>query len=526
MSWRLGFLVAFVFSLGIDAHAAPRQVSVEGGKVAGVPARDASITVFKGIPYAAPPVGDLRWRAPQPVVPWHGVRQANTFGHSCVQPIVGERKPWTYEFMTHNEVSEDCLYLNVWTPAASASERLPVYVYIYGGANREGSGAVPVYDGEGLARKGIVFVTVNYRLGVFGFLTHPELTRESERHVSGNYAILDLVAALKWVKANIAAFGGDPAKVTIGGQSAGASNTHALTASPLARGLFRGAIAQSGSSVATLTGTAMRTLEEQERLGVEFAQRAGATSLAELRKLPWKDLLATQQQTESSIRLGTVVDGYVLPARIGEIFARGEQNDVPTITGCNMHENGASPNPETTVDEFRKAASRYDDLAGEFLALYPAASDEQARAAQNESAWDAARTSMYLWAVTRGKTAKTRAFTYFWDHTLPGPDAGKYGAFHSSEVPYVMNALGMSDRPFTADDHRIADMLSSYWANFVATGDPNGKGLAHWPAVGEQPGTTMRLGDRVGAVPVAGSKARHEFFEKFLSRPRPARPPG
>ena len=441
-----------------------QPVRVTGGLVSGVSGRDPSVTVFKGLPFAAPPVGDLRWRAPKPVVAWQGVRKADTFGSSCVQSIADERKPWTYEFMTHTDVSEDCLFLNVWTAAKSPTEKRPVYVYIHGGANTEGSGAVPVYDGEGLARKGIVVVTVNYRLGVLGFFTHSELTKESEAHASGNYALLDLIAALRWVQESIAAFGGDPANVTVGGQSAGASNTHSLTASPLAKGLFHRAIAESGSTVAAGTGT--RTLSEQEQLGVKFAEAKGARSLADLRGLSWKDLSAPVAAPGSAngpapnFRFGVVVDGYVLPASVADVFASGKQNDVPTLTGANKHEGGATPHPEITADAFQKQArQRFGDLADEFLALYPAATDEQARVSQNESSWDQARVSMYLWATNRARTARTKAFTYFWDHPLPGPDVEKYGAFHTSEVPYVMNALAMSNRPFTDDDRRIADTL-------------------------------------------------------------------
>ena len=504
-----------------------KPVRVTGGLVSGVSGRDPSVTVFKGLPFAAPPVGDLRWRAPKPVVAWQGVRKADTFGSSCMQSIADERKPWTYEFMTHTDVSEDCLFLNVWTAAKSPTEKRPVYVYIHGGANTEGSGAVPVYDGEGLARKGIVVVTVNYRLGVLGFFTHPELTKESEAHASGNYALLDLIAALRWVQESIGAFGGDAANVTVGGQSAGASNTHSLTASPLAKGLFHRAIAESGSTVAAGTGT--RTLSEQEQLGVKFAEAKGARSLADLRGLSWKDLSAPVAASGSAngpapgFRFGVVVDGYVLPASVADVFASGKQNDVPTLTGANKHEGGATPHPEITADAFQKQArQRFGDLADEFLALYPSATDEQARLVQNESSWDQARVSMYLWAMNRARTAKTKAFTYFWDHALPGPDVEKYGAFHTSEVPYVMNALAMSNRPFTDQDRRIADTLSSYWANFIKTGDPNGPGLPPWPAVTKAPPMTMEIGDKNAAIPVAGMPNRLAFFEKFFGRQRPA----
>ncbi len=488
----------------------------------GTPGKDTSIAVFKGIPFAAPPVGELRWRAPQKVAPWQGVRQAGQFGNSCIQNIVAERKPWTYEFMTHTDVSEDCLFLNVWTGAQSAGEKRPVYVFIHGGGNTEGSGAVPVYDGEGLAKKGIVVVTVNYRLGIFGFFTHPELTAESGTHSSGNYALLDLIAALHWVHDHIAGFGGDPGRVTIGGQSAGASNVHSLVASPLAKGLFHGAIAESGSSVNSLGTGGGRSLADQEQAGVRFAEAKGAHSLADLRKMSWKELTAPANGVPA--RFGVVVDGYVEPAPAGEIFAQGKHNDVPTLTGCNREDlGGASMHPTATAASFAgQARQRYGDEADGFLKLYPAASDEQAKSSQNESAVDSLRTSMYLWAVTRGKTARTKAYTYFWDHIMPGPDAGQYGAFHTSEVPYVMNSLALSDRPFSDADRKIADTMSSYWANFIRTGDPNGSGLARWPAVSEGAPTSFEVGDRFAAIPVAGDAAKFAFFQAFLVKPRTA----
>ncbi len=509
------------------AGAITGPVKVTGGRIAGVPGSDPAVMVFKGIPFAAPPVGNLRWRAPQPVAAWQGVRNADQFGNSCIQTVVRERKPWTYEFMTHNSISEDCLYLNVWTAAAGPAEQRPVYVFIYGGGNNEGSTAVPVYNGETLARKGIVVVTVNYRLGLFGFFTHPELTQEASYKASGNYGILDLVAALKWVHDNIVAFGGSPAKVTVGGQSAGAANTHVLTASPLARGLFRGAIAESGSGI---TAGPNRKLAEQEQMGLKFAAAKGATNLHALRAMSWQQLQAPltgsgAESFPSNFRFATVIDGYVLPSAIREVFAQKKQNDVPTLTGSNQDESGASPHPDVTLEQFRKlAAARYEELAEEFLRLYPATTDQEAAIAQNNAARDSSRVSTHLWAVEREKTAGTREWTYFWDHALPGPDADKYGAFHTSEVPYVLGALAMSDRPFTAADRHIADMMSSFWANFIAKGDPNGEGLARWPAVNEKPGFTMELGDKTVAIPVASNDAKLKFWEKYYSRPRPPLP--
>jgi para-nitrobenzyl esterase len=506
--------------------AIDKPISVEGGQISGVPGRDASITVFKGIPYAAPPVGDLRWRAPKPVAPWQGVMLATAFGNSCIQNIVAERKPWTYEFMTHGDISEDCLYLNVWTGAKSPGDALPVYVYIHGGGNTEGSGAVPVYDGEGLAKKGIIVVTVNYRLGIFGFFMHPELTAESDVHASGNYALLDLIAALHWVHQNIARFGGNPNRVTIGGQSAGASDTHSLVASPLAKGLFHGAIAESGSSVGRLGLMGANTLSAQEQAGVRFAEAKGAKSIADLRKLSWRDLTAP---SPSGVRFGVVIDGYVQPASAGEMFAQGRQNDVPTLTGSNLNDlGGASTHPTTTAEQFaRQAEQRYADLASAFLKLYPAATDDEARSSANESALDSMRVSTYLWAADRAATAKTKAYMYFWDHTLPGPDAAQYGAFHTGEVPYVMNTLDMCQgREFTDADRKIADMMSSYWANFIRTGDPNGKGLPHWPSTAEKPWSTMELGDKNAPISVAGSKEKQGLMETILRKPAQANPAG
>ena len=486
--------------------AAPKAVTTASGLVSGTAGRNPAISVFKGIPFAAPPVGPLRWQAPMPAARWSGVRKSDAFSPSCIQTIVTEKKPWTYEFMAHGEVSEDCLYLNIWTPAPSASARRPVFVYIYGGGNVEGSGSVPAYDGEGLASKGLVVVTFNYRVGVLGFLAHPDLNKEASYHASGNYGLLDQIAAVRWVHDNIAAFGGDPSRITIAGQSAGASGVHSLTASPLAKGLFHRAIADSGSGVG-----GARTLADLEADGVRFATAKKAGGIAELRAMPWQDVVVAVP----GVRFAPVPDGYALPAAVREVFAAGKQNDVPTLTGINADEGGAVPHPTATVESFqRDARQRYGANADEFLKLYPAATDEDAKRAQNDSARDRARATLYRWALDRAQTARTAAFTYFWTHTLPGPDADQYGAFHTSEVPYVLNTLSMSSRPFTPKDHQIAGTLSSYWANFAATGNPNGKGLPPWPAVSKDAPQTMEVGDAFRPIPLAGTPERIAFFLK------------
>ena len=474
-------VILAISAVGSVAAAISQPVKVDGGLVSGVADRDPSIVAFKGIPFAAPPVGDLRWRAPKPVVPWQGVRSADKFSASCIQNIVAERKPWTYEFMAHGDISVDCLYLNIWTGAKQPAEKRPVYVYLYGGGFSEGSAAVPVYDGVGLAKKGLVVVTINYRVGVLGFLAYPELTRESDHRASGNYGLLDQLAALEWVHENIARFGGDPSRVTIAGQSAGGMSVHALTASPLAKGLFQRAIVESGGSSVDKVGITLtaRGLAEAEADGQKFAGSKGAKSLKDLRAMSWQKLTEAGPGGPSGpgLRFAPIVDGYLLPAPVRDIFAQGKQNDVVTLTGANKDELGGFGPPQgpVTAESFRKQAQqRFGAEANEFLTLYPAATDEEAKLAQSQSVRDRALVSMYLWGRDRSKAAKTKVYEYLWDHALPGPDAQRFGAFHTSEVPYVMNTLYMSDRPFTDADRKIADRMSSYWANFAATGDPNG----------------------------------------------------
>jgi len=500
-----GKVCIVVVGTGLLAAAPIKPVRTETGLVEGVPGTDKSITVFKGIPYAAPPVGRRRWRAPGPPLKWSGVRAAAQFGASCIQTIVQEKKPWTYEFMAHGEVSEDCLFLNIWTPPVGASGKHPVFVWLHGGANTEGSGSIDAYDGEGLARKGVIMITINYRLGIFGFFTHPELSVEAPSHVSGNYALLDQIAALEWVRRNIAAFGGDPNRVTIAGQSAGAFDISCLIGSPLAKGLFQRAIMESGGVTG---GGNTRELSSSEQEGTRFAQAKNAHSLAELRAMPWTDLFAS---VPNGPRFGPVIDGHVLPAK-------GFVNDVPTLVGSNADENGASPNPNITLAQFKAQAQRLGDLATEFLKAYPASTDDQARAGANEAARDRQRVAMFEWAAARAGAAKTAAYLYYYNHVLPGPDSQQYGAFHTSEVPYVLNSLAKSSRPFTADDRKVAELLSSYWANFAKNGNPNGAGLPPWPSAGEPPRTIMEIGDRCAPIQAAATDAKYELAKQLSAR--------
>jgi para-nitrobenzyl esterase len=525
-------LVALM-ALAVPLSAVTQPVKTKSGLLSGVSGRDASITVFKGVPYAAPPVGELRWRAPKPPAAWQSVRNADKFSAACMQTIANERKPWTYEFMAHDAISEDCLYLNIWTPAKSAGDKLPVFVFLHGGGFNEGSGSIAAYDGEGLAKKGLVMITINYRLGVFGFLAHPELTKESGHNASGNYGLLDCLAALQWIRDNITGFGGDPAQVTVAGQSAGGMAVHALVASPLAKGLLHRAIVESGGSAVGGFGS-NRKLAEAEQDGIHFAEQKGAANLTTLRAMTPEQLAAPTPAPAGTpargrgglagiLRFGAIVDGYLLPEPIDEIVAQGKQNDMPFITGANADEGGGSPNPATKLESFRnQARQRYAENTEAFLGLYPATNDKEAGLSNNDASRDQQRMSIYNWAQARAKTSKSKLYTYFWTHALPGPDAARYGAFHTSEVPYALNTLRMSDRPFTDLDRKIADTMSSYWANFARTGNPNGKGLPEWPAVSERPNTTMQIGDTTEVIPTAGSPAKLAYWFNYFSRPHPA----
>ena len=480
-------------------------VNVAEGQLTGIAGDDHSIMVFKGIPFAAPPVGALRWQPPEPAARWQGVRKADTFGASAMQADQRSFGPWTEEYMFRNQASEDCLYLNVWTPAKSGAERLPVFVYIYGGAYHSGSGEVLLYDGEGLAKKGVLVVTFNYRVNVFGFLSHSELTAESPHRASGNYGLMDQIAALKWVQKNIAAFGGDPARVTIGGQSAGAGALHHLSVSPQARGLFHRAIAQSGPWRHTAESA---TLAEAEEQGVKFAAAIGTPSLAELRALSADELFKRYQAQQ--FRFRPVVDGWIVPDQVTAIHEKGKQIDVPLLTGWTADEGSSSRTyGKSTVSEFiAQATQDFADRAPEFLALYPATTDVDASEAQKQRARDAARADLYWWTMLRAKTGKSKDWAYYFDRAIPWPEHPEYQAFHSGELPYMFNNLRLMNRPWEDVDHRLADQMSSYWVNFIKTGNPNGAGLPAWPDANHQ---LLRLGRDVKAEPVL-SPEKLKFF--------------
>lgn len=478
------------------------RVTTADGIVQGTTEKD-GLRVFKGLPFAAPPVGDLRWREPQPVKTWEGVRLADTFGPKAMQkPIFGDMN------FRANGTSEDCLYLNVWTPAKSGQERLPVLVYFYGGGFMAGDGSEPRYDGANIARKGLIAVTVNYRLGVFGFFAHPELTAESPHKASGNYGLLDQAAALAWVHKNIAAFGGDPARVTIAGESAGSISVTAQMASPLSKDLIAGAIGESGSTMGTLSPV---PLAQAEKAGQTFAEKIGAKSLADLRKIPAEKLL--DEASGGGVgRFPLAIDGYFLTRDPVATFERGEQAHVPLLVGWNSEEMNARAvlgNEKPTRENFEKAVKRlYGDRADEVLKAYAPSSDAEVEQVATDLAGDRfIGLSTWKWADLHGKTGGHAVYRYLYARPRPPmrPEMGNAvaglaggvrkgadakgdrppppkGAVHSAEIEYAMGNLATNNvYAWTPDDHKVSEVMMAYFANFVKAGDPNGPGLPNWP---------------------------------------------
>jgi para-nitrobenzyl esterase len=460
------------FLLGQNIAQQPfAVVQTQSGKISGG-INGSGSHVFKGIPFAAPPVGDLRWKSPQPVKSWEGTKNCDQFGASPMQGKPVPFGPWTKPYLIpETPISEDCLYLNVWTAAKSDIEKRPVLVWIYGGGFSSGGSGCQIYDGDAMASAGVVFVSINYRVGIFGFYAHPELTKESGVNASGNYGLMDQVAALQWVKKNISTFGGDPNNVTIAGQSAGSMSVNCLVASPLAKDLFNKAIAQSGASFTRTNGV----LADAEKEGLKLA--AGA-SLAEMRNIAADSLM----KKVSGFR-GPIIDGYVLPEQIADIFEKGKANNVALLTGWNQDE-GLMFGPPKNAENFRKDMGKmYGVDSARFLSYYPATNDEEAAKSQNSLSRDQTfGMQNYIWASKQSSQNK-KVFVYRFTRKVPAEgEYAKYGAFHTGEVPYAYNNLKYGDRLYQPADQELATLMSSYWSNFIKTGDPNGKGLPVWPA--------------------------------------------
>jgi para-nitrobenzyl esterase len=506
-AWIGAALTAIALLCVRPAAAQIGIVSVTGGRIQGVTAD--GITSFKGIPFAAPPVGNLRWRAPQPVRPWTGIRQADQFGPECMQATF--RRPGAPPGPVP---SEDCLYLNVWTGAKSADARLPVMVWIYGGSFMGGSGSQPGYDGTHFAQKGVVMVNLNYRLGVFGFLADHELDAESTHHVSGNYGLGDMIAALKWVRANIARFGGDPSRVTVFGESAGAMAVGILSVSPAARGLFQRAISESGGAPLSPAGLAgasysvvdpFPSLASAEDMGQLFLAKLGARDMAAARALPAETLLKAQPA------LSPVQDGYLLPDDAYQRLHAGRFNDTPILVGTNSNEGAFRPfraqfvgtTPEKFEAHVRAAFGKY---AEEILSAYPHATPVQAEQASEDLffrdtglAW-----KTWAWARLQSQSGHSTAYLYYFDRRSPQEPLGPA---HTEEIPYVFGNVGQPGgfgppRPASPADLMLSQQMQSYWINFAKSGDPNGPGLPPWPAFSASSPQAMYLDDQPHAGPV------------------------
>jgi len=537
---RLAFFLvlgAVVAAIAGPSAMIPEQVRIDTGLLAGTTSTGrATVRVFKGIPFAAPPLGENRWRAPLAAAKWEGVRQADAFGAPCIPGPAGAGRggargaaapgaaaapPAPVAPPREPARSEDCLYANVWTSAANSNDRRPVMVWIYGGGFTGGSGGLAWYDGENLASKGPVIVTFNYRLGSFGFFAHPELAKESGRNASGNYGMMDAIAMLQWVKRNISAFGGDPNNVTIAGESAGAIMVGALVGSPQAKGLFHRAIAQSGGWMGLPMGR-MASGTQAQGNGAKAMEALGVKTIAELRAKPLTELGGLGGG-------GLVVDGYIIPEDLSLTFKNGKQNVVDVLTGSNKDEanfgvcagvGGRGGGPALTVETFRtNAQRRFGEATDAYVKLYGVASDADAQPAAHMACAEEINWNMRQWAVAQAKAGK-KAYTYFFTRIpmlngAPSPN----GATHTAEISYAFNnPKGQANQTWDDVDTKLADTMSSYWVNFITKGDPNGANLARWPEYRDlSTGRVMVLGDTVAVEP-ATPASKLAFFQAAFDR--------
>lgn len=514
---RLVLGLAFMLSAASAAAAGPIPgVRVDTGNLSGIHDARTGLDEFRGIPYAAPPVGPLRWKPPQPAATWAGVRPADHFGPRCMQrPLFGDM------VFRSGGMSEDCLYLNLWVPTRSQGKKLPVLVYFYGGGFVGGDGSEPRYDGASLARHGIVTVTVNYRLDVFGFLALPALADESPQHAAGNYGLLDQNAALRWVRRNITAFGGDPARVTIGGESAGSMSVSAQMASPLSSGLMQRAIGESGAMLGNLKPPP-RALSEQQ--GAAFERHVGAHSLADLRAMSASALLKACGD-EGMPEFGPTIDGYFLPRSPEAIYQAGGQAHIPLLVGSNSQEGYYADllhdKPPTPANYRAAVEQQFGTHADEALKLYPGNTEAEVKASGTALAGDQfIAFSTGRWMHLQNRTGDAPVYYYDFTRARPakrdgsaGPDPG---AVHSGEIEYALgNLSGNAVYAWTDDDRRVSATMEGYWANFIRTGDPNGPDLPHWPASAPKDAGLQRqvIGVRT-YTRVDHGAARYEFLQR------------
>jgi para-nitrobenzyl esterase len=502
-----------VVLFGVGSVGAQVQVRTKAGVVAGIKSADGKVVIFKGVPFAAPPVGDLRWKEPQPVAPWNGVRKATEFGARCMQARI-------YEDMVFRDSgpSEDCLYLNVWTPGISGKTKLPVMVWIYGGGFQAGATSEPRQDGEHLARKGVVIVSMNYRLGIFGFFSHPGLTAESAHHASGNYGLMDQAAALKWVHENIAAFGGDPNNVTIFGESAGSFAVSALMASPMSKELIHAAIGESGAFFGKKLGP--KSLEESEKRDAIFAESLGLKSIGQLRALSAQRILDAAMSGNREL-FEPSVDGYFMPSRAYDIYVRGEQAHIPLLAGWN-HDEGSyqrffgteQVNKENYAAKIRQL---FGEAAAEAFKLFPGGSAEEVKSSAGLLSTADFVFGMWKWMGIHLQTGEAPVYRYEFDQAPPisekhEAEAGL--AYHSAEIEYVFGTLNWKKIPWRAKDYKLSEQMGLYWTNFAKTGNPNSAGLVVWPMYMRKSGYQVM---HLGPAPRAMADTQREQF-LFLDR--------
>lgn len=504
-------------ALGVLAATAPavtqaqvKDMTVTGGQIEGVVVH--GIASFKGIPFAAPPLGDARWKSPQPVKPWTGVKKADAMAPACAQDTSIARLVGA-----PTQTSEDCLYLNVWTPAKSAADKLPVMVWIYGGAFAAGATNWPMYDGTRLAETGVVLVSVAYRVGPFGFLAHPDLSKESG-HGSGNYGLEDQVAGLKWVKDNIAKFGGDASNVTIFGESAGGIAVSMLAAAPPAKGLFHRVISESGGSMApprtgTEAGQNTPTLRLAEESGKKFLSKLGASDIKAARALPADKIVAA---VNSANGFWPTADGYMITGDPYLLYQAGKFNDTPVLVGTNSDEGHMFTPPQVKAADFEKSIrAGYGEKAKVILAAYPHATDAEARTAtKNVFRESAFAWPTWAWANLQSQKGKGRVFVYYFDHRTPqSPD----GANHAAEIGFVFRNLENPVAPATGEEKALSDLISSYWVNFAKTGDPNGAGLPQWPAFTAAAPKIMHFDEMPGARDGVPNLQQIKAFDEYYA---------
>jgi para-nitrobenzyl esterase len=509
-----GSFIAALLCIAPFALSQIQNVKSTGGQLQGVVVE--GVASFKGIPFAAPPVGDLRWKAPRPAKDWNGIKKADTYAPGCMQ------NPGMSKTMGSSaNISEDCLYLNVWTAAKTAGEKRPVMVWIHGGAFVGGMTGTPMFDGTKFAQKGVVLVSIAYRLGVFGFMAHPELSRESGKG-SGTYGIQDMIAGLQWVKNNIARFGGDPSCVTIFGESAGGIAVGMLSAAPPAKGLFQRAISESGGSFAPpriadeAAGQNVSALKLGESVGESFLKKLGAADIKAARALSAEQIQkATGSEMGEGLRFWPVADGNILPGDPYGLYEKGRFNDTPVLIGTNSNEGGLFMRKPVTAAAFEKQIrSGYGDRADVILSAYPHSTDaEAARSSADVFREFAFAWPTWAWARMQSQKGKGKAFVYYFDHRTPAsPD----GANHGAEISYVFGSFRGPGGTPSPEDLALSDLIRSYWINFARTGDPNGSGLPQWPAFTEKDQKVMFFNTGASAKPIPNLE-KLKAFDAYYS---------